>query len=67
MKVARINTDELERCEGAISEQTRKYRYRMSRDPGCDLPAKFLVDNKPMCPRHAGYFVLKYALERGEI
>ena len=53
----------LPRCDATVVEQTRRWRTRCGRDDRCEHNARYAVDDKNYCNRHAGMVAVKMLCE----
>jgi len=67
MKVERLEFDRDRMCSSTVGNQTVNYRSRINQDFDCRLKARFRIDGKFYCDRHAGLMVLDFAVKKGEI
>lgn len=56
----------LPRCEATVSEMTRRWRTRSGRDDRCDFNARYCVDGRNLCIRHAGMVLVETLCEEEE-
>ena len=46
-------------CEAQISDHIAKWRSSRGEEECCSFHARFKIENKRLCSRHAGLFVLR--------
>ncbi len=68
MNTARVIGIDLPRCTAQVSHATQGYSGRThgDGDDQCRAPAKYKINDRPLCARHGGTYAISVLLEQNE-